>query len=93
MKSCGDKPESWFSQVSLAFFADKVTISRVTGFSPFYMLHRVHPVLPFDLTEATFMIQGYCKGISSSELLSLCIHQLHKHPEDLEQAAQALIKS
>jgi hypothetical protein len=93
MKSCGDKPESWFSQVSLAFFADKVTISRVTGFSPFYMLHGVHPVLPFDLTEATFMIQGYRKGISSSELLALRIRQLQKRPEDLEQAAQALIKS
>ena len=78
MKTCGDKPESWPSHVPLAFFADRVTISKVTGFSPFYMLHGVHPVLPFDLTEATFMIQGYKKGISSSELLSLRIQQLQK---------------
>ena len=27
------------------------------GCSPFHMLHGVHPVLSFDLTEATFMIQ------------------------------------
>jgi hypothetical protein len=93
MKACGDKPESWAPQVPLAFFADKVTISRVTGFSPFYMLHGVHPVLPFNFTEATFMTQGYHKGISSSKLLSLRIHQLQKCPKDLEQAAQALIKS
>jgi len=93
MKACGDKPESWYTQVPLAFFADRVTISRVTGFSPFYMLHGVHPVLPFDLTEATFMIQGYRKNISTSELLALRIRQLQKRPEDLEQAAQSLIKN
>jgi transposase InsO family protein len=93
MKACGDKPESWYTQVPLAFFADRVTISRVTGFSPFYMLHGVHPVLPFDLTEATFMIQGYRKNISTSKLLALRIRQLQKRPEDLEQAAQSLIKN
>ena len=60
-KACRDKPESWYTQVPLAFFAERVTISRVTGFSPFYMLHGVHLVLPFNFMEATFMIQGYHK--------------------------------
>ena len=71
MKICGDKPEAWAPHVPLAFFADKVSVSRVTGCSPFYMLHGVHPVLPFDLTEATFMIQEYRQGLSSAELLAL----------------------
>jgi hypothetical protein len=93
MKACGDKPETWHKHVPLAFFADKVSTSRVTGCSPFYMLHGVHPVLPFDLTEATFMIQGYRQGISSTELLSLRIRQLQKRPEDLERAIQALTKA
>jgi hypothetical protein len=93
MKVCGDKPESWSPHVPLAFFADKVSTSKVTGCSPFYMLHGVHPVLPFDLTEATFMIQGYQKGLSSSDLLALRIRQLQKRPDDLERAAQALVKA
>jgi hypothetical protein len=93
MKICGDKPEAWAPHVPLAFFADKVSVSRVTGCSPFYMLHGVHPVLPFDLTEATFMIQEYRQGLSSAELLALRIRQLQKRPEDLERAAQALIKA
>ncbi len=37
-----------------SFFADKVTTSRVTGFTPFYLLHGMDPVLPFDLMESTF---------------------------------------
>jgi hypothetical protein len=93
MKSHGDKPETWPSQVPLAFFADKVSTSKVTGFSLFYMLHRVHPVLPFNLTEATFMIHGYQKGLSSSDLLALRIRHLQKRLEDLERAAQTLIKA
>jgi hypothetical protein len=93
MKACGDKPEDWHQHVPLAFFADKISTSKVTGCSPFYMLHGVHPVLPFDLTEATFMIQGYQQGISSTELLSLRIRQLQKRPEDLERAIQALTKA
>jgi len=93
MKSCGDKPGSWPLHVPLAFFADKISTSKVTGCSPFYMLHGVHPVLPFDLTEATFMIEGYHNGISSSDLLALRIQQLQKRPEDLEKAAESLIKA
>jgi len=93
IKACGDKPETWFHHVPLAFFADRISVSRVTGCSPFYVLHGVHPVLPFDLTEATFMIHGYRKGISSSDLLALRICQLQKRPEDLEKAAESLIKA
>jgi hypothetical protein len=33
--------------------------SRVTGFSVFYLVHGVHPVLPFDLVQATFMMEGF----------------------------------
>jgi hypothetical protein len=40
-------------------FADRITISKVTGFSPFQLLHATDPILPFDLTEATFMVEGF----------------------------------
>ena len=51
MKVCGDKPEMWAPQAPPAFFADKVSTNKVTGCTPFYILHGVQPVLPFDLTE------------------------------------------
>jgi hypothetical protein len=44
----------WPEKVRQALFAENITTSRVTGWSPFYLLHSVHPILPFDLTEATF---------------------------------------
>ena len=56
VKSCQGKIKDWPNKVPLAFFADKITTSRVTGFSPYYLLHGVHPVLPIDLFEATFLV-------------------------------------
>ena len=89
IKACEGRIQEWPDYVHHAFFADKVTVRRATGFSPFYLLHGVHPVLPFDLTEASFMIT-YQAGLSTAELLAARIRQLAKKPEDLEQAAQTL---
>jgi len=74
----------------MAFFADRVSTSSVTGFSAFYLLHGVHPILPFDLTEASFMVNGFTSGMSSSDLLALRIRQLERHPADIQQAALTL---
>jgi hypothetical protein len=61
----------WPQKIPQTLFADRVTTSRVTGFSTFYLVHGVHPVLPFDLAEATFMIDGFKSGMSSEDLLAL----------------------
>ena len=93
LKDCKGNIKKWPERVHLAFFADRVTTRRVTGFSPFYLLHGVDPVLPFDLTEATFMISGYRAGLTSAELLALRIRQLDKRPEDIQRAAEAVKRS
>ena len=51
------------------------------------------PVLPFNLTETTFFVQGFNSGMSSEELLSLRIRQLEKHQDDIDQAADMTRKS
>ena len=71
IKACKGNVNKWPDHVSHAFFADRVTIQRATGFSPFYLLHGVHPVLPFDLAEASFLVEGFQKQMSTSDLLAL----------------------
>ncbi|KAI0323303.1 hypothetical protein GY45DRAFT_1349828 [Cubamyces sp. BRFM 1775] len=93
LKSCEGKVRDWPEKVRVAFFADKVTTRRSTGFSPFYLLYGTHPILPFDLAEATFMISNYRAGISTAELLALRIRQLEKHPEDIRKATDAIRRS
>lgn len=91
VKACEGNLTHWPEKVPAAFFANKVTVSAATGCSPFYLLHGTHPILPFDLMEATWMIKGYRGGLSSVELLALRIWQLQKLPEDVNRAAQKLV--
>ncbi|KAI0324830.1 hypothetical protein GY45DRAFT_1349210 [Cubamyces sp. BRFM 1775] len=93
LKSCEGKARDWPEKVRMAFFADKVTARRSTGFSPFYVLYGTHPILPFDLVEATFMISNHQAGISTAELLALRIRHLEKHPKDIQKASDAIRRS
>jgi len=93
IKSCKGNLNQWPSKVPHAFFADKCIIRRSTGFSPYYLLYAVDPVLPFDLTESTFLVQGFKTGMSSEELLALRIQQLEKHQDDIDQAADMIRRS
>ncbi|KIY48500.1 hypothetical protein FISHEDRAFT_30873, partial [Fistulina hepatica ATCC 64428] len=93
IKTCQGEVTKWPLHLPAAVFADRVTVNRSTGFSPFQLLHATLPVLPFDLTEATFLVEGYHKGLSTAELLALRIRQLMKHQEDLDRATGILKKS
>lgn len=90
MKTCQHNPQHWPDYVSHAFFADRVTVRRQTGYSPYYLLYGVDPLLPFDLAEASFMIDNYESGMSTTDLLASRIRQLQKKPDDLEKAAITL---
>jgi hypothetical protein len=57
------------------------------------LLHGIEPVLPFDLVEATFMVEGFYLGMSTAELLAKRIQQLHKHADDIAHAAEVLKKA
>lgn len=61
----------WPEKVQEALFADIITTSKVTGFSPYYLLHGVHSVLLFDLIESMFIVKGFKSRMSRSDLLAL----------------------
>jgi transposase InsO family protein len=85
--------KDWPTKVPIAFLADRVSVSKVTGFSAYFLLHGVHPVLPFDLADVTFLVDGFSSGMTSEQLLALRIRQLEKRQEDLAAAALALRKA
>ncbi len=58
-------------KIDAAVFADRVTVSGVTGYLPYFLLHGVEPLLLFDLAEATFMVEGFQSGMETSDLLAL----------------------
>jgi len=93
LKTCKDKITEWPQRLPEIVFADRVTTSRVTGFSPYQLLHATDPLLPLDIAEATFLVEGFRSGISTEELLRLRARQIARHPEDVTQAAETLRKA
>ena len=93
IKACDGDINKWPTLVPHAFFADRVTVRRATGYSPYYLLHGIDPVLPIDLLEATYLVSGFKKNLSTQELLALRIQQLSKNPSDIAIAAENLRNS
>lgn len=93
IKLCDGDLSQWPLMVSAATYADRITIRRATGFSPYFLLHGVHPLLPGDLTDATFMVTNFKPGMSSIELIEARTRQLLKLPDDINKARQILQKS
>jgi transposase InsO family protein len=90
LKTCKDKISEWPQRLPEIMFADRVTTSRVTRFSPYQLLHATDPLLPLDIAEATFLVEEFRSGINTEDLLKLRARQIAKHPEDLARAAQTL---
>ena len=93
IKACEGNISQWPDYVYHAFFTDRVTISKSTGFSPFYLLYGQHPVLPFNLFEQTHMSPKFYPNMSTTDLLALRIKQLYRKHRDIHQASEALIKT
>jgi hypothetical protein len=52
IKAANGDESRWPDVAPSVFWAERVTIQKSTGYSPFYMVHGVEPLLPFDLAEA-----------------------------------------
>jgi hypothetical protein len=70
-----------------------VTTHKSTGYSPYYMTHGVEPLLPFDITEATFMLPDVSALLFTSELIVIRAQQLMKHDNDLAEIHAHILKA
>lgn len=91
MKTAEGIESKWTEVTHAVFWAERITIQKATGFSPYYMAHGVEPLLPFDLTEATYMAPAMDAPITTSDLIAIRGRQLMKRAKDLAMAKQRVI--
>jgi hypothetical protein len=83
VKACEGNISRWPILAPHAFWADRVTTRKSTGHTPFYMVHGVEPLLPFDITLSTFLTPNLCHPLSTIDLIAICTRQLEKRDADL----------
>ena len=93
VKACNGDITQWLNMAPYAFWADQVTTRKATGHSPFYNAHGTEPLLPFNITEATFMLPPITTKLSTSDLLGLRACQLAKKEDDLAEIHNNVVKA
>ena len=84
----------WHTAAHSVFWAKRVTMLWSTSLSPYFMVHSVEPLFPFDLAEATFLVPPPdTEPLSLSGLIAWRAQQLQKHQEDLESIREHVLKT
>ena len=80
-----ENTSKWYWFLNSVLWADRVSIRRGTGCSPYFMVTGAHPILPLDIKEATWLVQPPVGILSEEELIGLRAQALAKHRIHVEQ--------
>ncbi|SJL15906.1 uncharacterized protein ARMOST_19414 [Armillaria ostoyae] len=61
----------WFYFLPHVLWADRITIKHGTGCSPYFMALGVHPIVPLDVVEATWLVKPPSGILSTVDLIGL----------------------
>jgi hypothetical protein len=90
MKATQGNEKDWPLVAPSVFWAERVTVQKSTGYSPYYIAHGIEPILPFDLAEATLIAPQITSTMSTTDLIAYRAIQLQRRQEGLDQVKASL---
>ena len=93
VKTCEGNLSRWREVLPQVFWAERATIHKTTGYSPYYMVHGIHPLLSFDILKATFLAPSQDFSISTKDLIATRAIQLVKRLEDISAMKDTVTKA
>ena len=72
-------------------WADRVTVQKRFGCSPFFMVTGMHPILLLDVQEATWLVKLPDRMLTTEELIGYRARALAKHRVHIADHAQVCI--
>jgi len=82
-KACDGDESRWSSVAYSVFWAERVTVKRRMGCSPYFATTGTHPLLPFDISEANYLLPAPETVLSSTELITRRAISLQKRRDQL----------
>src|SRR5271154_4015079 len=81
-----DGDEKQWSQVTYSvLWAERVMVRKCMGCSPYFAVTGTHPVLPFDISEATYLQLVPTSILSTTDLIARRAIALQKRSEDVDK--------
>jgi len=94
IKSTQGGETHWSSSAHLVFWAEWVTILKSPRLLPYFMVHSIEPLFPFNLAEATFLVPTpKTDPTFRSDLISWRAWQLQKHVKDIDNIWERVLLS
>ena len=69
-KSSDGVEKKWFFSLYSVFWAERITFRKLMGCSPYYASTGTHPLIPLDITEATYLQPPPTSIISTTDLIT-----------------------
>ncbi|ETW83218.1 hypothetical protein HETIRDRAFT_315669 [Heterobasidion irregulare TC 32-1] len=86
----GDQAK-WNRAAHFVFWADRITVRRRMGCSPYFAATGTHPLLPLDITEATYLLPPPTTTLSTTDLIARRAIALQKHRSDLAHLRSSVV--
>jgi hypothetical protein len=87
-----ENTSQWYWFFHAVLWADRVSVRKRLGCSPYFLLTGAHPILPLDAKEATWLVDPPIGVITEEELIGMRARALAKHRIHVEQMRQRIDK-
>ena len=78
-KATDGNPSKWFWFFHHVMWADRISVRKGLGCSPFFLVTGANPILPLDIQEATWLVELPGRILSTVELIGYRAQALAKH--------------
>ncbi|THH14737.1 hypothetical protein EUX98_g9572, partial [Antrodiella citrinella] len=92
LAQCGDRPNKWPHHLVTVLWALRTTVSRVTGYSPHFLLYGQHELLPFDIIDRSWYLLDWHTVEDTADLIAMRAKQLSRLPEHIGIAHDRLLQ-
>ena len=82
----------WYKAVYSVFWADRITVRRRMGCSPYFAATGTHPILPLDIAEATYLLPPPTSTLSTTDLIAsraIALQKRRSHLSNLHSKVMA----
>lgn len=84
--------KKWFWFLPQVLWADRITVRRGLGCSPYFAVCGAHPVIPLDLNEATWLVEYPDTIMDTADLVGLRARALAKHTYHVDEMRERVHK-